>query len=166
MNKHPMLIGAALVWVWASAGFAGTLVASIYYTDKDKVSVGHVVFKDSKYGLLISPDLSNLPPGMHGMHLHQNPDCGDMGNHAGGHFDPAGTQSHKGPYGQGHLGDLPSLYVDLNGHATQTTLAPRLHTSDMTGLTLMVHANGDTYSDTPALGGGGGRMACGVIEVS
>jgi len=28
----------------------------------------------------------------------------------------------------------------------------------------MVHAGGDNYSDTPAaLGGGGARMACGVV---
>jgi Cu-Zn family superoxide dismutase len=29
----------------------------------------------------------------------------------------------------------------------------------------MIHAGGDNHSDTPApLGGGGGRMACGVIK--
>ncbi|MEA2738922.1 MAG: superoxide dismutase, Cu-Zn family, partial [Acetobacteraceae bacterium] len=30
---------------------------------------------------------------------------------------------------------------------------------------LVIHANGDNYSDAPAaLGGGGGRSACGEIE--
>ena len=29
---------------------------------------------------------------------------------------------------------------------------------------LIVHAGGDTYSDTPPLGGGGARVACGVAN--
>lgn len=37
-----------------------------------------------------------------------------------------------------------------------------LAVSDLKGLTLMIHANGDNYSDNPPLGGGS-RMACGVI---
>ena len=56
------------------------------------------------------------------------------------------------------------LYVNADGKATTPTLAPRLKLSDIQGLTLMVHANGDNYSDTPPLGGGGAREACGVIQ--
>jgi Cu-Zn family superoxide dismutase len=44
-------------------------------------------------------------------------------------------------------------------------LAPRLNLDDMSGRSLMIHAGGDNYSDDPELlGGGGGRMACGVVE--
>ena len=28
----------------------------------------------------------------------------------------------------------------------------------------MIHSGGDNYSDEPKLGGGGARVACGVIE--
>jgi superoxide dismutase, Cu-Zn family len=28
----------------------------------------------------------------------------------------------------------------------------------------MIHANGDNYTDTPPLGGGGAREACGIIK--
>jgi len=28
----------------------------------------------------------------------------------------------------------------------------------------MIHEGGDTYDDEPHLGGGGPRMACGVVE--
>ncbi len=32
------------------------------------------------------------------------------------------------------------------------------------GRSIMIHAGGDNYSDTPArLGGGGARVACGVV---
>jgi Cu-Zn family superoxide dismutase len=71
---------------------------------------------------------------------------------------------HSGPFAAGHLGDLPALYVDAGGDSTVPVLAPRLKTSDLKGRSLMIHAGGDNYSDQPqALGGGGARMACGVI---
>jgi Cu-Zn family superoxide dismutase len=84
---------------------------------------------------------------------------------AGGHYDPAGTGKHEGPYGNGHLGDLPPLYVGPDGRATQPVLAPRLKLSDLKGRSLMIHAGGDNYSDKPEpLGGGGARVACGVVK--
>jgi Cu-Zn family superoxide dismutase len=37
--------------------------------------------------------------------------------------------------------------------------------SDVKGRSLMIHAGGDNYADQPApLGGGGARVACGVIK--
>jgi len=45
-----------------------------------------------------------------------------------------------------------------------TLLAPRLKLADVQGRAIMVHAGGDNYSDEPQpLGGGGERIACGVI---
>lgn len=82
---------------------------------------------------------------------------------AGGHFDPGTTNTHRGPYGEGHLGDLPVLAADSNGEANVTLLAPRLTTKDIKGHTIMIHAGGDNYSDTPPLGGGGTRIGCGKI---
>ena len=104
--------------------------------------------------------------------MHVNPSCdagekdGKMvaGLAAGGHFDPAKTEKHGLPWGDGHLGDLPALYVDMDGNATQPVLAPRLKMGDLKGHSLMIHAGGDNHADHPApLGGGGMRMACGVI---
>jgi Cu-Zn family superoxide dismutase len=44
-------------------------------------------------------------------------------------------------------------------------LAPRLKLADVKGRALMVHAGGDNHSDHPAaLGGGGARAVCGVIQ--
>ena len=43
-------------------------------------------------------------------------------------------------------------------------VAPRVRLSDLPGRALIVHAGGDNYSDEPAaLGGGGARVACGVV---
>jgi superoxide dismutase, Cu-Zn family len=133
--------------------------------------IGKVDARDSEYGLILIPSLSGLPPGMHGFHLHENPDCGPAvkegkkvaGEAAGGHFDPEKTGRHEGPYGTGHLGDLPALYVSGEGKASLPVLAPRLKVSDLKGRSLMIHGGGDNYTDQPKLGGGGNRIACGVV---
>ncbi len=135
-------------------------------------NIGTITIKDSKYGLILIPQLSKLPPGIHGFHIHENPDCSSMitdkpmaASAAGGHYDPLKTGKHEGPYGQGHLGDLPVLYVDKDGKASLPVLAPRLKVSDIKGRSLMIHTGGDNYSDIPEkLGGGGGRIACGVAK--
>ncbi len=134
--------------------------------------VGTITLKDTKYGLVLAPDLFNLTPGIHGFHVHENPDCGTKfsriqavpGSAAGGHYDPLNADAHEGPYGSGHLGDLPPLLVATDGTATTPILAPRLESSFIKARSLMIHAGGDNFSDEPAaLGGGGARLACGVI---
>ena len=134
--------------------------------------IGDVVFSDSRYGLVLTPRLKGLPPGLHGLHVHENPSCaaaekdGAMvaAQAAGAHYDPQKSGRHGSPWGEGHLGDLPALYVAADGTATYAVLAPRLKLKDIAGRSLMVHAGGDNHADHPApLGGGGGRIACGVI---
>jgi Cu-Zn family superoxide dismutase len=145
--------------------------------DKDGVgeSIGTISFSDSEYGLLIDPDLSGLPPGPHGMHVHANPHCepgeseGQIvpAGSAGGHFDPEETGTHQGPYDDtGHLGDLPVLIVDEQGNATTPVVAPRLEPDDLNGHSIIIHQGGDTYSDEPKLGGAGPRIACGIVSES
>lgn len=135
-------------------------------------AIGKVVISETKYGLVFTPTLSDLPPGLHGFHVHENPSCDPQEKDgkmtpalaAGGHYDPAGTKRHGTPWGDGHLGDLPALYVDANGKASQPVLAPRLKMADLKGRSLMIHAGGDNHADQPAaLGGGGARAACGVM---
>jgi len=83
---------------------------------------------------------------------------------AGGHYDPKNTKAHGEPWGDGHLGDLPALYVDPDGTAVNPVLAPRLRMKNVRGRSLMIHVGGDNHADHPMpLGGGGARMACGVI---
>ena len=129
-------------------------------------SIGTIQEEDSFCGVLLTPNLHDLPPGVHGFHVHEKPDCANNGMAAGGHLDPAHTNEHNGPYKQaGHLGDLPVLIVDKDGQATLPTLAPRFKLADIEGHAFMIHAGGDNYSDKPQkLGGGGERIACGIIS--
>lgn len=135
--------------------------------------VGAVKIVETAYGLAFYPSLTGLAPGLHGFHVHENASCapGTQGGNAvaalaaGGHLDPQATKKHGEPWGDGHLGDLPALYVAPDGSASNPVLAPRLSKlADVQNRALMVHAGGDNHADHPApLGGGGARVACGVI---
>lgn len=128
--------------------------------------VGNIVISETKDGLLFTPNLSDLKPGPHGFHIHENPSCAQNGMAAGEHFDPKKTGKHLGPDNdKGHLGDLPVLQVSEDGKATTVVLAPRLKKlSEIKNRSLMIHEGGDNYSDEPKAGGGGSRMVCGVIK--
>eukprot|EP00923_Selenidium_pygospionis_P019233 GHVN01033660.1.p1 GENE.GHVN01033660.1~~GHVN01033660.1.p1 ORF type:complete len:197 (+),score=49.56 GHVN01033660.1:124-714(+) len=119
----------------------------------------------------ISPN-TYLTPGAHGFHLHENPSCSNsdttVGGEAGGHWDPDATGVHLGPDGDGHRGDLPTLYVKTDGSSDDFLRVPRLRLNNLIGKSFVIHANGDNFSDIPKpLGGGGARVACAtrIIEV-
>lgn len=167
-----ILLGVIAV---AGAAYAEDSTVPINLVDANGVvkNIGTVKVAESPYGTIFTPALTDLPPGLHGFHMHQNPNCGPMekdgkpvaAGAAGGHYDPQKTGRHEGPYGSGHLGDLPALYVDASGKASYPVLAPRVKLSDVSGHALMIHAGGDNHADHPEkLGGGGARLACGVAE--
>ena len=173
MWKIFLVVSCVLFFV--GSVFAEDMVIKVQLVNEQGVGkeIGTVTVSDSKYGLILTPQLSDLASGLHGFHIHEKADCSHAMKEgkavpalaAGGHYDPAVTGKHEGPYGNGHLGDLPALYVAADGKATLPVLAPRLKVADIKGRSLMIHAGGDNYSDTPApLGGGGARIACGVIK--
>ncbi|HEX2152154.1 MAG TPA: superoxide dismutase [Cu-Zn] SodC [Stellaceae bacterium] len=167
----------ALAWIVGAAGAAAAteLRAEMHRATLSGPgdAVGTVTIADGAQGAVVKADLKGLPPGPHGFHVHENGSCqpatanGETvpAGAAGGHFDPQDTGTHAGPQGDGHLGDLPVLRVAANGTATETLTAPRIKdVSILRGKTVMIHAGGDNYSDRPALGGGGARLACGVLR--
>lgn len=166
---------AFLAFASASAAETVTIPMALVDAQGGSKAVGSIVADDTDYGLLLTPSLEGLSPGIHGFHVHEHPSCepGEKDGAAiaalaaGGHYDPEATGKHEGPYGKGHLGDLPALYVGADGKAEYPVLAPRLKVSDLAGRSLMIHAGGDNHSDMPApLGGGGARMACGVVPAA
>lgn len=172
----PLLAITALAWTPAFADPPPvppvTIPVSLVGADGSAKPVGTITASNSGYGLMLKPALKGLPPGLHGFHVHENPSCDPApkdgqptaAQAAGGHYDPAKTGRHEGPYGAGHLGDLPALYVDADGKAETVVLAPRLKLADLDGRSIMIHAGGDNCADHPApLGGGGPRIACGVV---
>ncbi len=162
-------IGAASM---ASAA-SGDLTIPMTLVDAKGVGkpVGQVVVSKSKYGLVFTPDLKGLAPGVHGFHVHENGSCApktvdgkvEAAGAAGDHYDPLKSGVHGSAWGTGHRGDLPALYVDASGNASQPVLAPRLKMNELKGKALMVHQGGDNHADSPEKAGGGGeRVVCGV----
>lgn len=138
-------------------------------------SIGTLKFRDSKAGAVVTPRLSGLTPGPHGFHVHENPSCAPKEQEgksvpalsAGGHYDPDKTTRHEGPWGQGHKGDMPALAVDGDGAARDSVTVPHVTVADLKGRAIVIHAGADNYSDQPKpLGGGGARVACGVVPAA
>lgn len=172
MKRIVLVIAATLA---TGAAAHADLVVQMNLVNEQGVAAeaGTITISESKYGLVFTPALHALAPGLHGFHVHQNPSCAPAEKDgkpvpalaAGGHLDPAGTNKHGEPWGDGHLGDLPPLYVAPDGTSTQPVLAPRLKAADVVGRSIMIHAGGDNHADHPApLGGGGARVACGVVK--
>jgi len=171
--KQQIAIALTLAGAALTAGADPALTIAMNVVDENGLAAGagQVVVSETKFGLVFMPALSGLPAGLHGFHVHENPSCLAVEREgkkmvalaAGGHLDPAKTGKHDFPWGDGHLGDLPALYVGADGRAVQPVLAPRLKLADLKGRSLMVHAGGDNHADHPMpLGGGGGRIVCGV----
>lgn len=165
----------AFIGAWAGPACAeSSMTVTLNRVDESGTGpvVGQVLVTQTPYGVVFTPELNGLPPGLHGFHVHENASCASKEKDgkkvpalaAGGHFDPKKSGQHGTPWGTGHLGDLPALYVDPQGQATQPVLAPRLTLADLAGRSLMIHAGGDNHADHPApLGGGGARVVCGVM---
>ena len=175
MSIKPSLAVAALIAAHAASHGAELVVTMNAATAAGAgASAGTVRIVETPYGLAFYPALAGLPPGQHGFHVHEKPSCAPAEQNgamaaaigAGGHLDPASTKKHGEPWGDGHLGDLPPLVVADNGGASAPVVAPRLmKLSEVKGKALMIHAGGDNFADQPKpLGGGGERIACGVIQ--
>lgn len=157
------------------SGAPAQLTVSMFKIDANGVGaeIGTLMLRDGRGGLRIEPALTGLPPGEHGFHVHENPDCGpgmkdgkmQAGIAAGGHYDPNATGKHEGPFANGHRGDLPMLVVDAKGNANAAMNALHLTVNDVRGRAFVIHENPDNFSDQPKpLGGSGARIACGVVS--
>ena len=166
----------AATLTFASSAFAADPAATINKVNAESVgdAVGTVTVAMSPGGAVLNVNVKGLPPGSHGFHMHENGACGPgpvngtvaPAGAAGGHWDSAHTGKHEGPTGSGHIGDLPVLEVAADGSAVKSLNAPHVKDLEaMRGHALVIHAGGDNFSDQPApLGGGGARIACGVIK--
>lgn len=115
---------------------------------------------------------STLSEGPHGFHVHEHPNVaptekpdGEIvyGGAAGAHFDPLDTNTHQGPYRDGHLGDLPFLTFERGGRCFDVVYAPRFPYTLLRGRSLIIHLCGDNYTDHPPNGGGKARVLGGVV---
>src|SRR5687768_6175168 len=66
----------------------------------------------------VQVDLTGVPEGVHGFHIHDKGDCGDNGNAAGGHYNPSGTAHGAPNTDPHHAGDFGNVTADPQGNVT------------------------------------------------
>jgi superoxide dismutase, Cu-Zn family len=172
----------------AGSSEAATDELTATLVDPAGAEVGTVTFSEEDEGTQVSVEVTDLPPGFHGFHVHAIGVCEpDSANPADpsmtGDFLSAGGHIGAGESDHGeHPGDMPTLYVADSGTGSLTFVTNALALADLTdddGSAVMVHAGRDNYANIPEryapagpdemtlnTGDAGGRIACGLVEDS
>jgi Cu-Zn family superoxide dismutase len=148
--------------------------------DTEGENVGSATLSERDDGTVeVVVNVEQLPPGEHGIHIHETGVCDSGGDEpfgsAGGHFNPTGV-SHGAPpdsgtpeSNRGHAGDLGNITVGDDGTARLSIGTDRFTLSpgpssllDEDGSAIVVHADADDLTTDPS-GNSGARIVCGVI---
>jgi Cu-Zn family superoxide dismutase len=132
---------------------------------------GKVTFTDDgKNGIVMRIDVSDAPPGIHAVHIHDKGDCSSPdGKSAGDHWNP--MHEPHGKWGAEanhyHLGDIGNLEVKPDGKGTLTLETTKWSAgggamNDVIGHAVIVHGGVDDFTTQPT-GNAGPRIGCGVI---
>ncbi len=114
-------------------------------------------------GLPLTIRVSDLPAGVHGMHLHETGKCeGPKFESAGAHWNPGNRQHGRANPDGPHAGDLPNIEIGDNGDGTAEYLVPKDAGPHPQGLALVIHAAPDDDRTDPS-GNSGDRIACAVV---
>ncbi len=153
----------------ADNAMAGVPV-SFALTGGDGASLGSVTLAEDPAGMTINVSGSAMPPGDHGIHLHEKGLCdGPKFESAGAHWNPAGKKHGRDNPAGAHLGDLANLVVAANGTASVSIPVDDVMMksganmlADADGTALVIHAKADDYKTDPS-GDSGDRIACAVL---
>ncbi len=176
MNRL-VLMAALLILIGGSAygdQEREVLAGNATIKDANGQPVGSAMLSQGPQGVTIAVDVSRLPPGRHGIHIHAAGKCDPPDfKSAGGHFNPSGKKHGLKNTEGAHAGDLPNLEVGPGGKGKLegTIAGATLGKGDTAslfgpgGAAVVIHADPDDEMTDPA-GNSGARIACGVIEKS
>jgi len=171
MTLRNILLGAALASTGTVAFAEGHMqaAATAEVQGADGLS-GRVTLNTTASGrALVQIDVSGVPAGTHGVHLHETGDCSaEDFKSAGGHIaddKDHGVLAKGGP----HPGDMPNMVVGDDGILKAEVFLDLLSVEQMVkdddGAAFVIHADPDDYESQPS-GDAGGRIACGVFKAS
>jgi Cu-Zn family superoxide dismutase len=161
---------AALVWTTAAFAQSAAQSARADIVNAQGQKIGTATIRQADGGIRIDVQVSQLPPGTHGIHVHTVGKCeGPAFTSAGGHLNPTskkhGKDNPEGP----HAGDLLNIQVQASGDSKASLLDPNVTLGDGPnslfhegGTSIVIHEKTDDYKTDPA-GNSGARIACGVI---
>ncbi len=174
MHRHLMGCRLAIALALTAAApnaQAASATAVIQGTTEGSPISGAATFTDTDSGLQIAIVVANVPPGTHGIHIHQFGACDNAGNAAGGHYNPDSAKHGFLPsdgLAGAHAGDLGNIEVDANGHGTLDLIVPSLTVTggkySVAGRALILHEKMDDFGQPT--GNAGGRIGCGVIVIT
>lgn len=134
---------------------------------RDKIH-GKVTFTQESDGVKIVAEVEGLPPGKHGIHVHEKNDLSkpDLSS-AGGHFNPGGaSHHHAGPEDASrHAGDLGNIDIGPDGKGRLELVSNELSIEGKNGVvghSVIIHRDPDDMKTQPA-GNSGPRIAGGAI---
>jgi Cu-Zn family superoxide dismutase len=166
--KKLMVIPFALVFA-ACAHSKGPMATATLDSTSGSTAKGTVHFQNAgDDGVEVVADLTGVPPGVHGFHVHEKGDCGNNATNAGAHFNPFGSVHGAPDAVSHHAGDFGNVTADDKGevHARFTTHSISIN-SDSNGVVshaVVLHGNPDDLVSQPA-GNAGPRIACGVVTL-
>jgi Cu-Zn family superoxide dismutase len=161
--------GAAADSAGRAAGAAGAGGGvSVSMISASGQELGTLMLNEAGGVISVSGTLRGLPPGEHGIHLHQGGQCTPPFESAGPHWNPTtkmhGSQNPQGP----HAGDMPNITVgaDSSANVNVNSAAGPLRGAngliDADGAAVVIHAKADDLKTDPS-GNSGARIACGAV---
>ena len=167
--KKLALIAISLLVLASCRSGRGAMAMANLNPSEGQTAKGTVHFQDLGEGSVeVVVDLTGVPPGEHGFHVHDKGDCGNNGQNAGGHFNPS-NMVHGAPDAQSHhAGDFGNVTAGANGevHTRFETHSITVKEGAMSvvGHAVVLHGNPDDLVSQPA-GNAGPRIACGVTTL-
>jgi len=170
-----MKTSSLILAVWmsgvSSAVWAATGSAVIKGTAEGSAIQGAAQLSDTSKGLQIAVQITGVPPGEHGFHVHEFGLCSDIGKAAGGHYNPKQTphgHAMKDGAKHSHPGDMGNVTADAAGNVSFTTVLPDVtldgKKNPIAGRALILHEKADDFSQP--VGNAGGRIACAPILIN
>ena len=163
-----LTLSLALLGACAST-YSGPSAVATLAPASDQTAAGTVVLTQLADGAVeVKVDLTGVPPGVHGFHIHEKGDCANNGGAAGMHFNPATTDHGAPNMPPHHAGDFGNVTANEAGevHTTFTTRSVTLDSgaNSAVGRAFILHAAPDDLKTQPT-GNAGARIACGVVAL-